>query len=142
MKPILYIFSACLFAAILFSCEKNEVDSSSNVNAETIIHQELYEELDKDVPLKEVKIIGDELHVTINDGGCSGARWKVKLVGGSLAYSNPPQRFAKIEFVNDEECEAWITRTFVFDLKPLRVKGSRKVNIKLEGWPKQLLYAY
>lgn len=142
MKLIIQLFLVFLMVIMPFSCEKNEADSTI-VNAETVIHTALYEELDNSVPIKEVKIIGDELHVTITDGGCNGSRWKAKLIdSGKLTYSNPPQRFAKIEFMNNEECEALITRTFVFNLKPLRAQGSRKVNINLDGWPKQLSYAY
>lgn len=142
MKPIFQLLPVCLLTVMMFSCEKNGSDSS-NVNAETVIHTAQYEELGDNIPIREAKIMGDELHVTITDSGCSGSRWTAKLVdSGKLAYSNPPQRFAKIEFVNNEDCEALITRTFVFDLKPLRVTGSQKVSINLDGWTKQLLYTY
>jgi len=125
-------------SCICTGCEKNEADPS-NVDMPTIIHAERYGQLDNNTPLTQVRITGDELHVS----GCNGSRWEATLIdSGKLAYSNPPQRYAKIEFVNNEDCLAVISRTFVFNLKPLRVKESRKVYINLEGWPQSLLYTY
>lgn len=129
-------------SCICTGCEKNETDAS-NVDMQTIIHAERYGQLDNNTPLTQVRITGDELHVTITASGCNGSRWEATLIdSGKQAYSNPPQRYAKIEFVNNEDCLAVISRIFVFNLKPLRVKESRKVYINLEGWSQSLLYTY
>lgn len=141
MKPILQFLLFSLLAVVISSCEKNELDSS-NVDIGTRIHTEEQNEPDGNTLIREALIKSDELHITITASGCDGSRWTARLDRGSLAYSNPPQWFAKIEFVDNEDCEALVSRTFVFDLKPLRVKEVRKVNINLEGWSKQLSYTY
>jgi hypothetical protein len=142
MKSTLQFISVCLFAAILLSCGKNEADSS-NVDAQTIIHAKRYAQLSGDTPLREARIEGDELHVLITASGCAGTTWTARLIdSGKVAESHPVQRYAKIEFVNNEDCLAVISRTFVFDLKPLQVEGTRTVKIHLKEWSQILSYTY
>lgn len=135
MKLILQFFSVCLFTAVFFSCDKNEA-MPSEVDSTTITDSKRYKQLSGDVPISGVRMEGDELYVTLTASGCDGSRWEARLVdSGMVAESYPVQRFAKIEFVNNEVCLAVISRTFLFDLKPLRVKGNREVIIHLDGWP-------
>ncbi|MFV0607484.1 MAG: hypothetical protein ACK5NK_16775 [Niabella sp.] len=86
---------------------------------------------------------GDQLEITITSGGCSGNDWQVALVGNSMiAESYPPQRYAKISFTNTEDCFAYISKKYSFDITPFRVSGMNTVIINLQGWNKQLVYAY
>lgn len=115
-------------------------DCFQGINITSIVPlEELLEEGTKMSAIVE----GDELRLTVTSSGCDGSTWTVRLIDlGDLAYSNPPQRSAKIEFENKESCSALLTKDFIFDLKPFRVKGSRDVSICLEGWSHPLLYQY
>ncbi|WP_298649913.1 hypothetical protein [uncultured Proteiniphilum sp.] len=113
-----------------------------DINAPTIIDTELYNGI-SGVNVLDAEIIGDVLKVSIGASGCDGSTWEARLISaGGIIKTNPPQREVKIEFINKEVCAAALTKTFVFDLKPLRVKEIRKVSIHLEGWPHLLLYTY
>lgn len=142
MKSEICIFILLLMGILLFSCEERDIDFESEHERSHKVWL-TFKESSGNTPLREVLIKGDELYVTITASGCDGSRWDTRLIdSGKLAYSNPPQRYAKIEFVNNEICLAVISRTFVFDLKPLRAKETRKVCINLEGWIQPLLYIY
>ena len=72
--------------------------------------------------------------MTITASGCDGSTWKARLVDKSvLACSDPAQGLAKINFENLEACQAAISKTFIFDLKPPRMKSRSKVSINLDG---------
>lgn len=136
------ILTLLLFFIALISCENEKVEIP-DVNSETIVNPELYEEPDDFKTIIEAKVIGDILEVTIGASGCDGSTWEVQLIDkGTVAESYPVQRFAKIMLINKEDCRAYFTRIFTFDLKPLRVKGENKVSINLDGWNKSLLYIY
>lgn len=136
------IFTLFLFFIALASCENEKVEIP-DVNSKTIISPELYEKPDDFKTIIEAKIIGDVLEVIIGASGCDGSTWEVQLIDkGVVMESYPVQRFAKIGFTNKELCAAVISKTFTFDLKPLRVKGDNRVSFNLDGWDKSLLYVY
>lgn len=142
---ILKTLALLAFLSFLLSCEKNDNEKIDipEVNSETIVNQELYENAEGVKINIEPKIVADVLVVTITSSGCDGSTWKTQLIDKSvLVYSDPVQRFAKIKFENLEVCSAVISKTFTFDLKPLRVKNENKVSINLEGWKGGLLYKY
>lgn len=135
-------FTLLLFSIILTSCDKEKVEIPE-VDSKAIISPELYEKPDDFKTIIEAKIIGDVLEVTIGASGCDGNSWQAQLIDqGIVTYSLPGQRYAKIVLNNKEVCLAYFTRTFRFDLKPLRVNGDNKLRINLVGWDKLLLYVY
>ncbi|OPZ31805.1 MAG: hypothetical protein BWZ00_00410 [Bacteroidetes bacterium ADurb.BinA174] len=145
MMKILKTFTLLVFLSFLLSCEKDDKKKMDilEINSETIVDSEIYENSEGLRIKTEPKIVADILVVTITTSGCDGSTWKAQLIDKNvLAYSDPVQRFAKIKFENLEDCRAVISKTFTFDLKPLRIKSGNKVIINLDGWDKSLLYVY
>ena len=86
-------------------------------------------------------VIDDKcLMVEVSAGGCDGESWGAQmLISPLVAESLPPQAGIKLIFDDDEECEAFITKTFYFDLSQLD-SISDKVWVRLEGFDDVLMY--
>lgn len=92
--------------------------------------------------ITDVRVNGDCLEVEIVSGGCSGNTWKVELIdAGWVAESYPEQRGIKLILDNKELCNAIVTKTFTFDLRPVRT-FSDVVTLNLEHWKQQIRYEY
>lgn len=92
--------------------------------------------------IRSAQLKGDCLVVSIQSGGCSGNTWKVELIdAGIITESNPQQRYLKISMDNRELCEAFITKIYTFDLRPVRSQNDF-VLLNLELWEEQIRYEY
>lgn len=81
------------------------------------------------------QVNGDCLELTVGSSGCSGNSWTFKLIDANvLLESNPPQRLLRLKLTNPELCAAAFTKTVSFDLTGLRVAGTNKVKLQLDGW--------
>jgi|AGTN01.2.fsa_nt_gi hypothetical protein len=143
MKTICPFVIVWIIAMTFFSCDKHVINPP-DINARTIIDTELYNGI-SGVAVFDAEIIGDVLQVTIGASGCDGSTWEARLISaGGVIKTNPPQREVKIEFINKELCAAVLTKTFVFDLKPLRWDNTEEVQIVLisDSGRKSVLYKY
>lgn len=142
MKTVVRTLFILLFV-LVFGCSKSNVDLS-DVNSRTIVDTEIYSDV-SGAAIIDAEIVGDVLKITIGASGCDGNAWKARLVSSEgVIKTNPPKREVKIEFTNPELCHAVITKTFVFDLKPLRWSDTRELYIVIHtnGENKSLLYKY
>ncbi|MEQ8627567.1 hypothetical protein [Ekhidna sp.] len=133
------LLTSILFMIVIGSCVSDDGnDQSSGV----IIKESIYAQTETDnYTITEASIEGDILNVTIQSSGCDGSLWEAKLVdSGAIAESYPVQRFAKVSLTNTEMCDAIVTRSFTFDITPLRVEDQLYLN--LEGWDGQLHYDF
>lgn len=92
--------------------------------------------------LLDVQLIDQCLEVYIGyGGGCKTVN--MELVS-SEAYgeSLPPQLDVRLLFEDDDFCEAYLKRSFYFDLTPLQAVGSDELNLRLEGWNERILVRY
>lgn len=90
--------------------------------------------------ITDAKIDGNFLTITISSGGCSGDSWIVNLVdSGDIAKSNPVQRFAKIQLINQEACLAQITKSFTFDITKLKANYNTLI-LNINKWNTPLKY--
>ncbi|TYA74889.1 hypothetical protein [Seonamhaeicola marinus] len=89
-------------------------------------------------------IINDDcLTLKIGASGCDGSTWQFELIdSGAVAESLPEQRYLKLDFDNEELCDAYFERTFSFDLTPVQVQGSNKIILHIEGLENALTYSY
>ncbi len=131
------------FLLILLSCDENS-NLSPYDNLSTVVDSKLFEKTSGSNFTIQSAIIKDGfLEITLAASGCNGSTWKARLIdSGLIAESYPVQRYARIEFVNGEECMAYLTKTFAFDLSLLQVPDANRVAINLTGWNNSLLYTY
>jgi len=132
----------CLGLTFAFtSCEK---ESKCNYDQKAMIVSETEFENAPDDPhmhIVNMEIKGDCLKIKFNSGGCSGNSWVVKLVAQEgIAKSNPPIRGVKLSLDNQEYCEASIHKEISFNIKSLRVEGTKKVQLDVSG--NTILYKY
>lgn len=137
-----------LFAVLVFSCTRQNqkyIDTSPGncENGITISAHKFSQASSNTFRITKAVIKGDCLEITITASGCNGKSWNAALVtNGAVAESYPPQMFLKILFTNTELCLAMHTRTFSYNLSPLKVQGTNKLALNLQGYDGALLYEY
>lgn len=95
------------------------------------------------VNIQNASIVGDCLKITFSAGGCNSDTWKPQLFdAGVIADSYPEQRYIRMTLVTGQFCKALFTKTVFFDLKPVRIDGSKKVALNLDGYGQAILYSY
>ncbi len=93
--------------------------------------------------INEAIIEDDCLKLKIGGSGCDGSTWEIKLIdSGDIAESLPEQRFLKVEFENDEECDAIIEIEVSFDISPLQLGESGEIILNLNELSEGLNYKY
>lgn len=128
---VMFLTAALFLITLVSSCDKKDTPELVDANSTTVVDATLYEKTNP-VNVTDIKVLNDSLYVRISASGCDTKTWKARLIdAGSIAYSMPVQRKAKIEFTNLEECLAALAKTFAFDLKPLRIGSAKEVNIVL-----------
>jgi hypothetical protein len=144
MKAVVGLLVLALFIGISGCSKNNNRTQTSLCDKNVLISSDLYNSsAANNYMITAARVNGDCLEVTFGASGCSGQSWIVELVDSEvIAKSNPPQRMIKLVLTNNELCAAAFTRTVSFDLTPLRVQGSDRVQLFLHGLGQQLFYNY
>ncbi len=125
-------------------CEKIFIDYNEIFKCEqkVVINLDEYQEIKTpDDKIGKIEIIGNCLHIMLQDSGCDGNSWKAKLVdSGTVGKSSPAQRFLRLSFENNEDCLAFIGKEFSFDIESLQVAGGNKLTLNVGN--KSILYEY
>jgi len=124
--------------------ESNDNDGAAGLcDASAIIDINQYDEATaEELEISKLEIDQDCLNITLTSNGCDGSSWIVKLItDGSVAESLPPQRFMKIDFKNNEECDAVVSSVFSFDISKLKT-DSPSVRLNFVGLDPSILYEY
>ncbi len=128
----------------LGSCDKNK-DSDLLTDCDKkvrISSQEFLNAPADPLSIVSVELTGDCLKIHFASSGCDGSNWEVKLIdSGAVMYSDPPQRNIRLSLKNPEMCDAYIGKSFTFDIRELQVPGN-KVLLKLTNSGTQILYEY
>ena len=96
-----------------------------------------------DFNLLDVRLAGTCLEVLIGYGGGCQDDIGVVLVGsGEYAESLPPQLTIKLAVEDNDPCEAYLRRTYYFDLTDFRYDGLDDLQLNLEGWDEPLLVRF
>lgn len=139
MKTLILTLTASL---LITACTRNNSDS---VCEKTVtIDETLYQTVNTtNYNIINAKINGDCLEIKFGASGCNGNTWVVQLVDSKGVIDlNPRTRLLKFSLTNNELCTAAFQRTISFDIKPLRVNGSKKIRLALEGFNQQIIYNY
>lgn len=130
---------------LIFSCS-NDDDNNGNQNNcdfETIISEEQFENAPSNqVFINSLNIENGCLEINFSASGCSGDTWEVKLIDSEAVFlSNPPQRNLRLSLLNEELCDAFITKVMTFDVTNLQV-DSNVVLLNIINSDASILYEY
>jgi len=125
---------------MLISCNNDDnSDSISSCDFETIIDGDLYimaSESSYDVT--NAIVTADCLEITIGSSGCDGETWEVLLVSDyPLAFGDNFGASLSLKLTSNEDCEAYLIRTYSFDLSVIHNNNQDGV-ISLDGWDETL----
>ena len=117
---------------------------SSQCDGNTIVSEDLYKSAPKDhLTISKAEIVNNCLKITFSSSGCNGDSWVVKLIdSGSVAESFPVQRRLRLSLKNEEDCDAYITKSISFDLTPIQLVEYNKIILHLDDTDYTLLYEY
>lgn len=141
MKKLLFL---ALIGMNFLSCSKNDKTLSPSVcEKETLISSEQYlNSASALFTINNISIDGNCLKINFSSSGCNGDSWVLKLVDSGAAFrSNPPQRNLRLSLINEELCEAYITKETSFDISNLQVDGD-KVYLNISNSNQGILYEY
>lgn len=139
-----------LMIFLIISCNKNDDDNliacepSIKCDKCILIDRDLYLQTNTDgYTITNIQIDQDCLEIEFASSGCDGSSWEIDLVDlGAISETAVPQRDLKLKLINLEDCEAYITKTISFDLKPLRLLNSEAVNLKITNYNNLIRYEY
>lgn len=124
------------------SCEDREVKDVVP-DSDMLLSDSAYANVSTDpFSIISATIDGDSLAVKLRFGGGCGSVEAKLYASSSVMESFPVQRNIKISFTDNDWCKASITRTFSFNIKPVRVDGNDQVMLRLEDWDTSLSYTY
>lgn len=107
------------------------IDASKYKNASSAIYT-----------IKEINVNGDCLEISIVSSGCDGNSWKAELIDSEgIMESLIVQRELRFVLENLEICDAVITKTFTFDLRPIQITDDQVI-LNVKFWEEQILYTY
>ncbi len=143
MKLTITIISLAIIT-LVSSCSKNNGCKDGNCEKTVLVNNQMYNSTStNNYMINEAIINGDCLEIKFGSSGCDSKSWIVELVDAAQVTEPPtPQRSLKLALTNNELCAAAFSKTVSFDLTPLRIKGSSKVNLLLAGYNQPLIYSY
>ncbi|WMI64673.1 hypothetical protein RBH94_11450 [Aestuariibaculum sp. YM273] len=93
--------------------------------------------------IQNIEVSEDCLEISFSSSGCDGNSWEVALVDlDAVSETTIPQRELKLNLENKEACEAYITKTISFNLKPLQLKNYNQIKLKIENYSSLITYEY
>ena len=134
----------CLgFMFVISSCKKDEEECCAflECSPNVIICPDEYANTPEFSNISNLRIEGNDLRFRVADSGCDGSRWVAILIDkGSLTNTNPPQRTLRIYFENNEACDGWVERDFIFNIECLQLLSLNQVILNIAG--QSILYEY
>lgn len=144
------IWTTFLSILLIIGCNKNDDDNviqceqSDNCDKCIIMDRDLYYGTNtENYTINHIQINQDCIEIEFSSSGCDGSSWQIDLVDlGGISETAVPQRDLKLKLQNLEDCEAAITRTISFDLKPLRLENYNAINLKIADYEDLIRYQY
>ena len=142
MKRLIILLAVSPFLWAM-QCSKVAVEPNSSCPVQVIISEDRFRNGPADeLEVATVEIIDDCLIVEFSSSGCDGSTWEVNLYdAATIKESYPVQRDLRLSLTNREECDAVISRSLTFDLRPLQLEYE-KILLNLTNSGDQLLYEY
>ena len=135
---------------LIFGCDKNEdnkiieCEESNNCDKCILIDRDLYFQTNTDnYTIMIIQVNQDCLEIEFGSSGCDGNSWEIELIDlGAISETAIPQRNLKLKLINNEDCEAFITRTISFNLNPLQLDNYEEINLKIDDYSDLIRYEY
>lgn len=144
MRPILFLLFA--LTGFVSGCDTSDDDPprSSQCGVLAEVDESRWRSANTErYFIEAVTLEGDCLEITLGSSGCNGETWEARLFdAAAIAESLPVQRSIRVDFSNEELCNAAISRSFTFDVTPLRANGEDTVLFNLDGWEELIRYEY
>jgi len=139
IKKLVILF----LAPIALSCTNNDDPSANECDFQTLISGGLYVNAPSDeLVINSLDISNDCLRINFSASGCSGDTWEIQLIDSeAILESLPPQRNLRLSLKNEEDCEAFITKEYTFDISNLQVQNNQ-VYLNIVNADESILYSY
>ena len=151
MKKSTYLFGFIfmLFLGLFFvSCDflddhiKHPIKSKCNEKA-VLDHVAFPQVNTNNYGITNVVLNGDCLEITVSSSGCNPNNWDMNFVASEVVVETLPNMwYAKVELINNEDCQAVFQKTVSFDLTPFKITGQNQVLINIQGWNTNIMYQY
>ena len=125
---------------LLCSCNSDDDTNNKECGDAIIINEQLFlQDSPGNFVILNAQIIENCISIEIGASGCDANSWGTILVtDGMETASIPPARLLSFKLTNLEDCLAYFTRVYSFDLGI----DEQTVIYSLEGWPDELIYNY
>lgn len=116
----------------------------TNCNEFSIIDETKYNQTNtNNYTITNVVLNGDCLEITVSSSGCNPNNWDMNFVASEVVVETLPNMwYAKVELINNEDCQAVFQKTVSFDLTPFKITGQNQVLINIQGWNTSIMYQY
>lgn len=110
----------------------------------TYVNASQYNQIDTlNYTVTNVVLTGNCLEVTIGSSGCNPNNWDMNFIASEMVVeTNPVLYKAKVELINNEDCLSVYQKIVSFDITPLQMSGTDKIQISIEGWSTPIIYQY
>ncbi|WP_298760463.1 hypothetical protein [uncultured Psychroserpens sp.] len=141
------VIAILLTSLFLVGCTKegNKKDDSFSMCSNSVSpNQEAYfSDIGEDFTISEIQIEGDCLTGVINFTGSCSTDITLNLIDSeAILESLPLQRNIKLVLDYDNSCDTEITRSFSFNLTPIRVDDENLLELNILGLDNTLYYEY
>lgn len=118
--------------------------NSTNCNEFSIIDETKYNQTNtNNYTITNVVLNGNCLEITVSSSGCNPNNWDMNFVASEVVVETLPNMwYAKVELINNEDCQAVFQKTVSFDLTPFKITGQNQVLINIQGWNTNIMYQY
>lgn len=147
MKKIV-LFASMLLAMTTTMCKKDNNDTiTSSYNDEVIVvsSKEYQHSPESALNIRSVEITGDSLTIKFYANGCDGESWEELLLSTNRIVQvsdTVAERSLRLSLDNTEECEAYITKTLSYDIKPLQVDSFNTILLRIRNYERIVTYKY
>lgn len=142
-KPVAFCL---LLAVLLVGCSRNSSVVDESCGNTVQINSMVYNNPGAfKAVINEASIEGACLIIKISGSGCSEAALDNDLVAEEgILKTLPPQRNIKValRMKGSGTCGAYFTKTFRYNISPLKVEGYKKLLLNLDGYSGALTYSY
>ena len=116
----------------------------TNCNEFSIIDETKYNQTNtNNYTITNVVLNGNCLEITVSSSGCNPNNWDMNFVASEVVVETLPNMwYAKVELINNEDCQAVFQKSVSFDLTPFQITGQNQVLIKIQGWNTSIMYQY
>ena len=133
MKNIIFLFTTF---TVFTACQDNDTTIEPSCGENVIVNETRYNATDTTTySITNVSVTDTCIVIRISSNGCDGKTWATSLIDSEqVSTTNPPQRFLRLELVNNEDCQTLVERANTFDISSLVSNSNEPLTLNLEGW--------